>query len=195
MEEIGTATAQWSRKRYDLLQFGETFARVECELYAGRGQQARELVLAQWSVLMSSLLFRKCQTFRIMLFYMRGRTALFQWLRQRGDRRLRRELDEYALRLAKTGAPWGKALGDTLSAGVFAGLGQTFKSLSLLERAETTFRQQDLRLLAAAVSRRRGELQGGIGFSHIQAADTFMRSENILRPDRMAAMILPGEWH
>ena len=58
--------------------------------------------------------------------------------------------------------------------------------------AEVTLHQQDFRLLAAAVSRRRGELEGEAGSARVQAADAFMRSENILRPDRMTSMILPG---
>jgi hypothetical protein len=46
----------------------------------------------------------------------------------------------------------------------------------------------------AANLRRRGELEGPAGIHRIEAADAFMRSENIFRPDRMTAMIFPGVW-
>jgi len=75
-----------------------------------------------------------------------------------------------------------------------AGLKRPADAVLLLEQAEEILRHQDLRLLAAATLRRRGELEGAAGIHRVEAADTFMRSENILRPDRMTAMILPGDW-
>jgi hypothetical protein len=63
-------------------------------------------------------------------------------------------------------------------------------AIRLLARAEDILRKQDLRLLAAAVLRRLGELEGGEGVGRIEIADAFMQSETIVRPDRMTAMIL-----
>src|SRR5579862_488527 len=72
--------------------------------------------------------------------------------------------------------------------GVMAGLNRRTDAVLLLARAEEILREQQLLMLAAAVSRRRGELEGEKGSGRIQAADAFMKSENILRPDRMTAM-------
>jgi hypothetical protein len=67
-------------------------------------------------------------------------------------------------------------------------------SLLLLKRAEDLLRAQELRLVAAAVQRRRGELEGDCGEDQIRAADAFMRSENIVRPECITAIFLPGNW-
>jgi hypothetical protein len=91
-------------------------------------------------------------------------------------------------------SPWGDAFSRILRAGIFAGLQQRAKALLQLDQAEEILRKQDLRLLAAAVARRRGELEGSAGTARIAGADSFMRSENIVRPDRMTAMFLPGKW-
>ncbi len=191
LDEIGHALGQWSQARYDSPHFGAVFARVECDLYAGRIKQARSRVLMEWPALMRSLLFRKCQTARIMLFYMRGRTALASWT-QDHDGTLVREIEHYASLLTNARSPWGAGLGDSLRSGVEAGRGHVRDAIVLLEHAEATFRQQGFRLLAEAVSRRRGELDGEAGSARVKAADAFMRSENIVRPHRMTSMILPS---
>ena len=62
-----------------------------------------------------------------------------------------------------------------------------------IEAAEAGFVASDTALYAAAARRRRGQLLGGEeGKELVAAADTWMRSEGIVRPDRVAAMIVPG---
>jgi hypothetical protein len=148
--------------------------------------------LGEWAALKSSLLFRKCQTFRIMFYYMRARTALAIWLQRRDDRALLREIGLYISMLRNARALWGVALGDALQSSVEAGRGHVKEAMLLLDRAEKTLRQEDFRLLAEVVSRRCGELEGEAGFDRIESANRFMRSENIARPDRITYMILPG---
>jgi hypothetical protein len=194
MEDVAFALSRWRKTQYDFQHFGAAFATVECQLYAGRVELARARVLSEWKAMSGSLLFRKAQTPRILLFSMRGRTALAAWLRDRMNRKLLREVEHFARKLMNTGAPWAEAISLMLRAGVLAGRDEGGKALLLLERAEYILREQDLRLLAAAVMRRRGELEGDAGTERIQAADAIMRSENIVRPDRMTFMILPGAY-
>jgi hypothetical protein len=93
LDELGSALDQWSRARSESSHFGAAIARAECDLYAGRVEEARSRVLTEWPGLMRSLRFRKGQTIRIMLFYMRGRTALAMWTQRRDDRMLLREVE------------------------------------------------------------------------------------------------------
>jgi hypothetical protein len=194
LAETARTLQQWRKKFYDLPHFYAALSRVECRLYAGRTQEARQLLLSEWPALRKSLFARKSQVHKTMLYYVRGRTSLAEWLRDLSARELRAETEKYAARLAKQRSPWGDALSNLLRAGVMAGLKRPADAVRLLARAEEILREQDLRLLAAAALRRRGELEGAAGTQLIEAADAFMRSENILRPDRMTAMILPGAW-
>jgi eukaryotic-like serine/threonine-protein kinase len=192
LDKVSQALAQWSQVRYDVPHFGTVYASVECELYAGRIDQARKRLLLAWPALKRSLLFRKCQTFRIMLFYMRARTALAAWTLRRDDRILIQEIELYLSLLKKARSPWGTALGQAMESSLEAGRGHVSKAILLLEGAEAILNEHDFRLQAAAISRRRGELEGEDGYLRVQAADVFMRSENIMRPDRITFMILPA---
>jgi tetratricopeptide (TPR) repeat protein len=192
IEEMHQALGQWSQVRYDSPRLGAAVAVVECELYAGRIEEARKRMLAEWPAMMRSLLSRKCQWFRIMLFYMRARTSLALWILQKNDSVLLKETESYISRLRKMRSPMGTALGDALQSSVESGMGHHVEAIILLDNAETILRQQGSLLLAAAISRRRGELEGENGSNTIQAADAFMKMENIIRPDRMIFMILPG---
>jgi serine/threonine protein kinase len=192
LEELAVAQSQWSRNRSEASHFGATVARTECDLYTGRVAEARGRVLTEWPALMRSLRFRKGQTIRIMLFYMRARTALATWYQHRDDGALPREVERYASLLEGTGSQWAAALGDALRGAVAAANGGKERAILLLGQAEDTLRRHDLLLLAAGVSRRRGDLEGESGRARMLAAEAFMRSENVLRPDRMAYMILPA---
>jgi hypothetical protein len=192
LEETSHALAQWSHARYDSPHFVTAYASVECELYAGRIDEARSRVLKEWPALKSSLLFRKCQTFRIMVFYMRARTALAVWLSRSDDQVLIKEIKLYISLLFNARSPWAKALGRALQSSIAAKAGDEKGAIRLLDLAETILRQQNFFLTAAAVSRRRGELEGVAGSARVQVANEFMKSENIVRPDRMTFMMLPS---
>jgi hypothetical protein len=194
LAEISRSMDRWRKPSFDLPHLYATFAGVECLLYAGCTDEARQLVLSDWQAIRRSLYTRKSQIHRTILGYLRGRTALAGWLRNPADRELGVEIEQYAGRLVKLRSVWGQAFSILLHAGIMAGLKRPADALLLLARAEEILREQDLQMLAAAVSRRRGELEGGAGEVRIATADAFMKSENIRCPEHMTAMILPGKW-
>jgi hypothetical protein len=181
----------WRKSSYDLPHFYATLTGVECLLYEGRTAEARELLLSDWAAIKRSLFTRKSQIHRTILFYLRGRTSLAEWLRRPHDDTLRRDIEKFAVRLRKVDSPWSIAYSMLLRAGVSVVLDRPADALDLLSQAEGILRGQDLRLFAAAVLRRRGQLEGHEGLERIEAAESFMTSENIRRPDRMAFMLLP----
>jgi hypothetical protein len=193
LAEITRSIQQWRKTSYDLPHFYATFATVECLFYAGRDEEARQLLLSDWQAIGRSLFTRKSQIHRTLLFYLRGRTALSEWLRHAAPD-LRTETEQFARKLRKLQSPWADAFSDMLRAGVLAGLQHQTDSRLLLKRAEDVLRAQELRLVAAAVQRRRGELEGDGGEDQIRAGDAFMRSENVHRPERITAVFLPGNW-
>ncbi len=194
ISEMARALKQWRKTFFDLPHFNGALARMECHLYAGRTEEARRLLLEDWPAIRKSLFTRKSQMQRTTLYYARGRTALAEWLRQPDKSLLRQETEEYAKRLTEVRAPWGSAFSRMLRAGLAAGLQQKTEALRLLAEAEEILGEQNLRLLAACVGRRRGELEGTDGAARVEAADGFMKSEGVARPDRMTGMYLPGQW-
>jgi serine/threonine protein kinase len=194
MAEIARNMEQWRKTSYDLPHLNATFANAECLLYAGRAEAARHLLVSEWELIQGSLFLRKSQIHRTILSYLRGRVALAEWFRRFFPRRLRHEIEEWAVRLVRLRSPWGEPLSYVLRSGIMAGLDRSFEAVALLQQAEAIFREQDLDLLAAAALRRSGELQGKAGIDRVNAADSFMSSEKVLRPDRMASMILGGPW-
>jgi hypothetical protein len=195
LEEIKKALSEWSQTRYDAPRLCAVYAAVECELYAGRIDAARARVLSEWPMMKRSLLARKCQFFQVMLSYMRARTAFASWIFKRDQVALMRETRSFISRLQGARSPLGTALSELLVAAIAATEGRVPQAMDLLAGAEAMLSENGYRLLAIAASRRRGELEGKAGISRIEAADKFMRSESILRPDRMTAMFLPGEWN
>jgi len=129
-----------------------------------------------------------------MLSYMRARTAFASWTLRRDHGALLRETRSYISLLKGARSPLGTALGELLQAAIAATEGRVAQAIDVLDGAEAMLGESGYRLLAIAASRRRGELEGKAGTGRIEAADKLMRSESILRPDRMAAMFLPGDW-
>ena len=193
MTEILESLKLWRKSSYDLPHLHATLAIVECLLYAGRVEEARRKIISDWPSIRWSLITRKSQIHKTMLFYLRGRTALAEWLLSSCDA-MRVETEHFADRLTRLRCPWATAFSCLLRAGLNAGKLRHRQTICLLEQAEEIFRKHDLRLLAAATLRRRGELEGQVGECLINTADQFMSAERIARPDRMTAMILPGNW-
>ena len=71
--------------------------------------------------------------------------------------------------------------------------GELEAPVSLYPAAESAFERADMWLHAKSAQRRRGQLLGADeGQRLIADADTWMRQEKIVRPDRMAGMLAPG---
>ncbi len=92
ISEMRRALTQWRKTYFDLPHFNGALACMECHLYAGRTEEARQLMLNEWPAIRRSLFTRKSQMQRTNLYYARGRTALGEWLRLPDSRPLRQEV-------------------------------------------------------------------------------------------------------
>ena len=78
-------------------------------------------------------------------------------------------------------------------AGVACSRGEEDVARRRLRRVENHLAQVDMLLLSMAARRQLGELVGGDeGKEKVAAADTWMREQEIERPERMARMLVPG---
>ena len=190
---IGQAMAEWSQSGFQMQHFWELWALTHADLYAGNGPAAWQRLRARGPALRQSLLM-SIEIVRIDALGCAGGAALgaAEAATGREQRRLRRRALRYARRLEGIGPAWSRALGQLVRAGATAAT-EPALALVALEQAIELFDVTGMRLYAAAARRRLGELRGGEeGRELVEQADELMRSEEVVRPDRMAAMLAPG---
>jgi len=183
-----------------LQRFRALVARVEIALYEGNG--ARALGLARegrW--LIESSIAARFQVYRIEAAHLRARAALAAAASAApaapADPALVRLARRQAHRIEREGAAWAEPLALLVHASVAAlGAGTARgEAAALLVEAERRLGDVDLRLLAAAVRRRRGDLAGGAeGARLIAEADALMMDRGVKEPARVAALLVPGRF-
>jgi eukaryotic-like serine/threonine-protein kinase len=158
-------------------------------LYQGDGRTAWDRLKAEWSGLRKALLMH-IETIRIDLLQMRVRSALAAaahatepsaWLREaQADLRL----------VERETAPWSRPYVLVNRAALAAMHGRRSEAAELLGRAATGFDQTPMWLYASASRRHQGILLGDR--SLVDGADAWMTEQGIRRPERIAAMLVPG---
>jgi hypothetical protein len=184
------AIVKWPHRHYDLTRNWALHARVETALYRGDGAAAWRAVQQEWPDLEGSQLLR-VQLVRIISLDFRARSAIAAAFQAGHDEKkgLLSAAHADAARIAKEGTPWGDALADHLRAAILFERGGEGDALALLKHAERQYRAVDMRLHAAAASRRIGQLSSEA--SRLAEADEFMRAQGVLRPERMAFLLSP----
>jgi hypothetical protein len=104
MTAILASLKLWRKSSYDLPHLHATLVVVECLLYAGRVEEARRKIISDQPAIRRSLITRKSQIHKTMLFYLRGRTALAEWLLSSCDA-MRVEAEHFADRLTRLRCP------------------------------------------------------------------------------------------
>jgi hypothetical protein len=154
------------------------------DLYSGAAGSAHERIAKVWPLLASAPLHH-VQHFRVEAEQLRGRSALAV-----GDVELARVC---AARLAREPAPWPRPMADLLRAGISARAGRLDPAAADLRRAVTGFECMDMALYAAAARHRLGAIIGGDeGRALRAAAEDWLRSETVVRPEVMIASLAPG---
>ncbi|MFA6958853.1 MAG: protein kinase [Thermoanaerobaculia bacterium] len=190
-EIVDDAIGRWSSTGFHLQHFQYMLSRVEIGLYTGD-------VAAAWVEHRRSLpalkrsMLTKAQIVDIELRHVNARAGIA--LRAAGavDAPSRASIMRDVAGIERHGAPWGNALALALRAAVSSLDGRREATLALLQRAEDALGNAAMHMCATAVRRRRGELAGDA--SLVQAADERMTARGAVRPDRIAAMLMPGRW-
>jgi hypothetical protein len=190
------AIQEWSRHGFFLEHFFELMALDYVDLYEGRPRDAWDRTLERWPALKSSLLFQ-VQIIKIRMNHMRGCAALAMLCDRNcpssEKSRLQREVRAACTTLLRTKAHWAEALAGLLRAGLASSTGDSDGALAHLERSIGQLDALDMALYAACARRNRGRLLGGdAGAAEITAQDQWMRSQGIVQPASMAAMLVPG---
>lgn len=184
------AMAQWSPRGYLDQHFYALMAETNIDLYAGQGAAAYRRLTEQWPAIKKAMLLR-IQSIRVVALQMRAYAAVAA--AASADDELLEAARRDAAALAKEGMEWATAFARAIEAAVAAARGRTEQAVELLARAQAHFMTAEMPLFAAASARHRGVIVGGDeGAGLIRVADDAMRAQNIVHPERFAAMLLTG---
>ncbi|NUP05997.1 MAG: protein kinase [Polyangiaceae bacterium] len=171
-----------------VLDFRALQVRVWAAIYRDRARDAVRLLLESHPALLVSGLLRS-RPLRVDLHQARSVAAISS-ARGRFDPILvlaRRDVT--AMESEHSAA--ARAVASALRAQLFAAEGKMDAATTKLDAAECALRDVGMTLLATATQRRRGEWMGGeTGRALRDAADVWMRSQGVVDPTRMTAMIL-----
>lgn len=184
--------ARWSRRAFHLQHYVALLAETYVDRYAGRGERAFERFQRTFRDLDESMLLR-VQSNRIVAHYERASSALAAAESTSHVDHLLAVAEKDARALSDEKMRWAEPYARLVHAAVAFQRGDEASSLSHLFAAQKGFSAADMRLYAAAVQRRRGEISGGDeGRTLVRDADATMVSEEIENPARWTAMLAPG---
>mgnify|MGYP000915472174 CR=1 FL=1 len=190
--EAVDAMSRWSQGGFHMQHFFELMGLLLTDLYAGSAVSARRDLEARWKTLEASKILY-VRFIRINLRYLRA-CASWEAARELPNerRQLWQEVKQLARSLAKENFPWPIAHANVLEALLAQAAGDVDRADRLLTSAELTFRELGMDGYATAVVRRRGELMGGSeGSRFVAESDAWMKKRGVVRPDRLAALLIP----
>jgi hypothetical protein len=185
--ELREVMDRWSQAGFHVQHMNRLFDDTQIDLYEGAGEQAYQRITEGWPLVQRSQLLR-VQQVRIFLGHLRARAALAT-----GDAARLGEVDRDVRALEREQVKWARALARLLAAGVAARRGSIPEAIALLREGAELCDTADMELYAAAARYQMGVLIGGpAGSALTTEAAAWMRGQRVARPERMAAMLVPG---
>lgn len=182
----------WSRQGFHYQHFGRLVAEARVALYTGDAQLAWDLVEQAWPDLAGSMI-QRIEMVLVQSWDLRGRCALAAAAESR-DRRTRRRLlaeaEKAVRRIGAARSSWAQALQQSILAGIRLESGDREAARRHLEAAEPAFAASEMIVHAGIVRLRLAKLTGR-GYD---LADAELRDLGLVRPEGMAAILLPGSW-
>jgi hypothetical protein len=190
--DVDDAIGNWSRRGYHPQHYYALMSQTLIDLYEGNGRAAYERISKAWPALEASFLL-KVQGLAITAHYLRGSAAIAAATGVADNNALLRAAARDADTLTKTKVEWSQPLSRLILAGAAAVGGDRDKERAFLESAAEGFDAAHMALYAAAARHALGGLVGGdAGRDTRAAAERFMTSQKIARPDAFASVLAPG---
>ena len=186
------ALEAWTRQGFHLVHYNALISRCQADLYEGLGERAYARVVDGWPRGFGSVVTR-IQIAKVEGLFLRARCALAAAETASDRRKLLRCAERDAKRLAGEGPVYARPMAEQIRAAKAFLEGEASSAEHRLRRAVEGFDEADMPLNAAAVKWRLGEMAGGEqGATRMAAAKEWMRDQEILSPERMARMWVPG---
>ncbi|MFO0877444.1 MAG: protein kinase [Gemmataceae bacterium] len=199
-EVLKESWEQWPQPGNVMGTYWSFYGRTEAYLYRGENRQAWEYLSRERAALNRTTMYESFLILYLFMMHLQARTTLATasaepagggYFSRRA--RLLRSAGREARRIERKNMPWSNPLAKLIRAGIANLKGHQANAVLLLNTAEEDLLGSDMHLYAAAARRQRGSLLGGDqGADLVSSADAFMHEQGILRPDRIAAMLIPG---
>jgi serine/threonine protein kinase/tetratricopeptide (TPR) repeat protein len=188
------AMAEWSYQEVGLTHVHQLWGEVLLDLHGGAAADAETRMAETWPRLEQAMYLR-IQLTRLVTLHLRASIAVARATGLAGSERERRlaAASADARRMRAAGTAWATPLATLIDAGVAAVRGDSGAAARRLEEAELGLDRADMALYAAAARLQRGRLIGASeGESLVTAARAWMELQDIRRPERIAAALVPG---
>ncbi len=185
-----SAIRDWSKRGFHLEHYYGIRARVCVRLYRGNAIEAHALATELVRSTQRSMLAR-IQFARLRAIHLRGAAALAVLARSEGDRAaLLAQVRRDAKEIARERMPWADGLVTVLRAGADFTTGDRAAASRGLERAARELEGADMLGYANAARAHLSRLEGNAECR--SRAEAFFRSEEVVNPERMAGLLVPG---
>jgi hypothetical protein len=168
-------------------------AALDLDIYAGEPRRGLERLRATSRAMRRSLLLR-VETVKLLMLDLRGRCAAAAAAADpAGARPLVASVDAAAAEMRRVDSPWSRATGLVLASCAYALRGDRAATVAELTRADEALTATDMRLRAAAVRRRLGQLAGGDdGAARVAEAEAEMEALGVRNKEAMTRLYTPG---
>ncbi|MFO0950342.1 MAG: AAA family ATPase [Isosphaeraceae bacterium] len=191
-ERLRETMPVWTNQGYHVQHNDAVWASAQVDLYLGQTADARSLLLGRWPALRRSMLLQ-VQFVRVMMRYLRARTALAAASREGAPAPLIAEARTYGRKLVGERAPWASGLSLLVEASARSLQGDQDGSAATLRQASAELDAVEMAAHAAAARRRLGEILGGEeGAALVVEADALLRARGVANPERLTATYAPG---
>lgn len=190
---IEGAMARWSQQGFHLQHVYQLVARTRVALYRGDPASAHALHVAAAEKLGRSMLMR-VQIVRLMVNDARARAAVsLAGITSERRHELRREARKFAGRLADEGVSYASLNAAIVRAGLASQEGDRAGTETYLREALRCAEEAHMKLYAAAMRWRLGELRGGdAGRTVVATARAEFEKEGVVDCERLASSFTPG---
>ncbi|MCO4746197.1 MAG: protein kinase [Proteobacteria bacterium] len=188
--EIDRVLAQWQRRDFDYPRMFAMHGQAYLHLYDGRYRDAWDDLARRESEMAESGLIDNPIN-HVNYTWMRGLAAVAGG--NRGDKGLLKEADRHARTLARAPLALGQGHGAVIRAGVLNLNGRKSQAADALLEALSVYDSLEMDLHANCIRNRLGKmLTGNDGMKEQILADRWMEREEVVKPDQITQMLVPG---
>ena len=192
--QLRIAAAMWSHSGFFLQNYRMILAEANIDLYEGNDAAAYEHVASNWRAIQRSLMLF-VQYIRVDARYLRARVALASLDTAPSRSRRLAEAGRFAKALQREKMQWTTMLAEIIWASIRLSEGDRAAAVVHLRSAVGLADDTGMAMHAAAARYQLGTvLSDAEGQKFVEAAEDWMRGQDIRVPARFAAMLIPGKW-